>query len=235
MLAAAHNRPMLEQTPENNPTSALKLKINEVFYSIQGESSLAGWPTVFVRTSGCNIRCNYCDTKYSYYEGTKTTLADLLAQVKSYGARHVCVTGGEPMAQPNVIPFMKLLCDQDYVVSLETNGYFDTANVDPRVIKVIDVKTPGSDEGDSFNLENLKRLMPQDQVKFVICNEQDYEWSRDFIKKHAVAAKCSVFFSPAFESMPSKLLAEKILQDALPVRLQLQLHKYIWNAQLRGV
>jgi 7-carboxy-7-deazaguanine synthase len=226
---------MLETLNETTLKPELSLKINEIFYSIQGESSLAGWPTVFIRTSGCNIRCGYCDTKYSYYEGSKQKISDILKQTASYGARHVCVTGGEPMAQPNTLILMKQLCDSGFTVSLETNGFFDTASVDPRVIKVIDVKTPGSGEGESFNRKNLQALLPHDQVKFVICSEADYEWSRDFVLKNELFKKCSVFFSPAFDSMPNKTLAEKILHDRLPVRLQLQLHKYIWNPHLRGV
>lgn len=213
----------------------LSLQINEIFYSIQGESALVGWPTVFVRTMGCNIRCTYCDTKYSYFEGTRQSAGEILSQIKSHNVRHVCVTGGEPMAQPKVIPFMKGLCDQGYVVSLETNGHFDTHGVDSRVIKVIDVKTPASGEGQSFNMKNIEALNPHDQIKFVICNERDYEWSRDFSLTNKLFEKCTVFMSPSFEEMSPKLLAEKILKDSLPTRLQLQLHKYIWSPQLRGV
>ncbi len=212
------------------------LKINEIFFSIQGESSLAGWPTVFIRTTGCNMRCSYCDTKYSYYDGTKMSLQYIIKKVASYkNVRHVCITGGEPMAQPNSLLLMKELCDLEYVVSLETNGFYDTAAVDPRVIKVIDIKTPGSGESDSFNFKNLGTIKPQDQIKFVICSLEDYEWSKDLTHKYDLAKKCNVFFSPAFETMSNKTLAEKILEDSVPVRLQLQLHKYIWNPQDRGV
>lgn len=218
-----------------NELRLLPIKINEIFFSIQGESSLAGWPTVFVRTTGCNIRCTYCDTKYSYFEGEKTNLGSVLEKVKSYKAKNVCVTGGEPMAQKHIHELLKLLCDDAYTVSLETNGFYDCALVDPRVIKVIDVKTPGSNEGDSFNFKNLDCLSQQDQIKFVICNKKDYEWSKNFILDHRLTEKCTVFMSPAFESISNKTLAEKILKDSLPVRLQLQLHKYIWNEQQRGV
>jgi 7-carboxy-7-deazaguanine synthase len=226
---------MLEVSQNKKPATELSLKINEIFYSIQGESTLAGWPTVFVRTTGCNIRCNYCDTKYSYYEGTKQSLTELYEKIKSYGAQHVCITGGEPMAQPNVLPLMKNLCDQGYIVSLETNGYYDTSQTDPRVIKVIDIKTPDSDEGDSFNFKNLEALNPHDQIKFVICSDKDFEWAKNLILERALNKKCTVFMSPAFETMSNKQLAEKILQDSLPVRLQLQLHKYIWSPNSRGV
>lgn len=217
------------------PTSELTLKINEIFYSIQGESSLSGWPTVFVRTSGCNIRCVYCDTKYSYFEGEKKTLPEIIETVSSHRAGHVCVTGGEPMAQKNVLSLLKTLCDLGYVTSLETNGFYDTSEVDRRVIKVIDVKTPDSGEVNSFNMQNLAALTSQDQIKFVICSDKDYEWSKDFVLKHEIYRKCTVYMSPSFEEMPNKSLAEKILRDSLPVRLQLQLHKYIWSPHARGV
>ena len=219
----------------HEPRLDLQLKINEIFYSIQGESSLAGWPTVFVRTTGCNIRCNYCDTKYSYYEGTRLKIAQVIENIESHHVRHVCVTGGEPMAQPNTLPLMAMLCDLGFIVSLETNGFYDTALVDTRVIKVIDIKTPGSDEGESFNFKNLDSLLPHDQIKFVICNQEDYVWARKLILERKLNEKCSVFLSPAFASMPNKSLAENILRDSLPARLQLQLHKYIWNADQRGV
>jgi 7-carboxy-7-deazaguanine synthase len=218
-----------------NPSTSLSLQINEIFYSVQGESSLAGWPTVFVRTMGCNIRCNYCDTKYSYYEGRRQSFDEILGQIKTHGVKHVCITGGEPMAQPKILPFMKLLCDQGFVVSLETNGYFETSQVDPRVIKVVDVKTPGSGEGTSFNFKNIDALLPQDQVKFVICNDDDYTWAKNLIKQYRLNEKCTTFMSPEFDSMTPKKLAEKILSDSLPTRLQLQLHKYIWSPHQRGV
>lgn len=215
--------------------SPLSLQINEIFFSIQGESSLAGWPTVFVRTKGCNIRCTYCDTKYSYYEGTGFSFENLLEKIKSFKTPYVCVTGGEPMMQKHIHEFLKLLCDLGFFVSLETNGFFDTTLVDKRVVKVIDIKTPGSGEGESFNFKNLDALLPHDQIKFVICNEKDYEWSKNFVLDKELHKKCTVFFSPEFEAMPPRVLSEKILNDFLPVRLQLQLHKYIWNAQQRGV
>jgi 7-carboxy-7-deazaguanine synthase len=224
-----------KETPIASLMAGLSLQINEIFYSIQGEAAAAGWPTVFVRTMGCNIRCTYCDTKYSYYEGTRLSAEAIVDQIKSKNVKHVCITGGEPMAQAKVIPFMQLLCDLGYNVSLETNGHFDTSAVDSRVQKVIDVKTPASGEVASFNFKNLNALLPHDQVKFVICNDEDYEWSKNFLLEHRLHEKCTVFMSPSFEEMPAQRLAERILADSLPTRLQLQLHKYIWNPLARGV
>jgi len=219
------------------PTKALELslQINEIFYSIQGESDLMGWPTVFVRTMGCNIRCTYCDTKYSYYEGKRLTFGEILNKIHSHRVKHVCVTGGEPMAQPRTPSFLKMLCDSGYVVSLETNGYYDTKTVDPRVIKIIDIKTPDSGEGKSFNFKNIEALLPHDQVKFVICSDGDYQWAKELILEKSLHEKCTVLMSPEFDGMPPKKLAEKILSDSLPTRLQLQLHKYIWSPHQRGV
>lgn len=215
------------------------LKINEIFYSIQGESSLAGWPTVFVRTTACNLRCTYCDTKYSYFEGDKMSFDQILDKIKSFAApgegNHVCVTGGEPLAQKGTLELMKTLCDMGYVVSLETNGHYSVADVDPRVIKVVDVKTPDSGEGDSFNFENLKHLKKEDQLKFVLCSSRDYEWAKEMLKVKRLHELCQVFFSPSFEELSVKDMAEKILEDKLPVRLQIQLHKVIWNPHQRGV
>ena len=222
-------------TQETKTQNTVSLQINEIFFSIQGESSLSGWPTVFVRTMGCNVRCTYCDTKYSYYEGSRINAEDIIRRIESHKVKHVCVTGGEPMAQPKVIPFMKMLCDKGFVVSLETNGYYDTKDVDPRVIKVIDIKTPDSGAAESFNHANLEALLPHDQIKFVICSERDYTWSRDFIIEKKLNEKCTVFMSPSFEEITPKVLAEKILADSLPARLQLQLHKYIWSPTTRGV
>lgn len=226
---------MFSQAHQTKTLDQVKIKINEIFCSIQGESNLAGWPTVFVRTTGCNIRCNYCDTKYSYYEGQKLAVPEIIDRVDSYHVKHVCVTGGEPLAQTNTKLLLKELCDKGYVTSLETNGFFDTSEVDERVVKVIDIKTPGSGEGQSFNFDNLHTLSQKDQLKFVICSEDDFQWAQALVMKQELFKKCTVFFSPAFESMSNKLLAERILQNSLPVRLQLQLHKYIWNPRERGV
>lgn len=209
--------------------------INEVFYSIQGESSLAGNPTVFVRTSRCNLRCTYCDTKYAYHEGEWRELPGLIANIKKYRARHVCITGGEPLLQRNVLPLMKELCDLGYIVSLETSGSFDCSEVDPRVKKIIDVKTPDSGAKDSFCESNLKFADVNTEFKFVICSEGDFDWAENFARVHNLFSTTSVFYSPSFGCVEEKWLAEKILSTNSQARLQLQLHKYIWSPHTRGV
>ena len=209
------------------------LRITEVFYSLQGETRTAGLPTVFVRLTGCPLRCQYCDSAYAFTGGTIRTLDDILEQVAGFRPRYVCVTGGEPLAQPNAIPLLKQLCDAGYEVSLETSGAIEVADVDPRVIKVVDIKTPGSDEVEKNLWQNLDYLLPHDQIKFVICHQADYLWSKEVLDKHRLAEKCQVLFSPSHEELPPGELADWILQDKLPVRLQIQLHKYLWG-DVRG-
>lgn len=211
------------------------LKINEVFFSIQGESSYVGWPTVFVRTSGCNLRCTYCDTQYAYYDGTKVTLEDLIQTVSSYGARHVCVTGGEPLLQPETLPLMTALCDAGHLVSLETSGSISCEKVDPRVKKIIDVKTPDSGAPNSFLMDNLKYTTALDEYKFVICTEADFFWAEEFVKRNLSNKKNLVLYSPSFGVIEEKWLAKKILLEKSSARFQVQLHKYIWPADTRGV
>jgi 7-carboxy-7-deazaguanine synthase len=211
------------------------IKINEIFYSIQGESSYAGFPTVFVRTTGCNLRCGYCDTKYSYYEGKKMSQEEILDEVKKHRAKFVCVTGGEPLLQKEVLPLMKELCDQGFNVSLETSGSIDCAGVDPRVRKIIDVKTPGSGEGNSFLPVNLKFIDSSTEFKFVICSEEDFLWAEEFSRENNLFENTNVFYSPSFGEISEKWLAKKILSESSKARLQLQLHKYIWSAHERGV
>ena len=211
------------------------IKINEIFFSIQGESSYAGWPTVFIRTSGCNLRCTYCDTTYAYYEGEKQSLEKIIAGVQAHPAKHVCVTGGEPLAQPETARLLKELCDLGYNVSLETSGSFSCADVDRRVKKVIDVKTPDSGAAESFKLENLDFATSHDEFKFVICSERDFEWSEEFVKRHHLAEKFQILYSPSFGKIEEKWLAKKILSESSKARLQLQLHKYIWSPTTRGV
>jgi 7-carboxy-7-deazaguanine synthase len=211
------------------------LKINEVFFSIQGESSLVGYPTVFIRTSGCHLRCTYCDTTYAYHEGQKKTVGDVMAEVERHQARHVCVTGGEPLLQPEVLVLLRTLCDRGYVVSLETSGDLSCRPVDPRVRKIIDIKTPDSGEPGRFCEENLDLDNNNVEYKFVICSEKDFLWAENFAREKNLFAKFNVLYSPSFGQIEPRWLAEKILGEKSPARLQLQLHKYIWSPHQRGV
>lgn len=207
-----------------------ELRITEIFHSLQGEARSVGLPTVFVRLTGCPLRCVYCDTTYSFSGGERHTLDELLAQVRAWRTPLVCVTGGEPLAQPNCLPFLKLLCDEGYEVSLETSGALDVSEVDLRVSRVVDLKTPDSGEMHRNLYENLPRLNAHDQVKFVICSRKDYEWARFKLDEYRLAAQVGdVLFSPSHGQLEARELAEWILADRLPVRLQLQLHKYLWN------
>lgn len=211
------------------------LKINEIFYSIQGETTYVGAPTVFVRTTACNLRCTYCDTKYSYYEGDMRALEDLMKEIDSYGAPHVCVTGGEPLLQKEVHTLMRELCDKGYKVSLETSGSKSIEHVDPRVKVILDVKTPESGAADSFLMENIGFSTPSTEYKFVICSEADLDWSENFCRQHNLFEKFMVLYSPSYGQVSERWLAEKILQKKSSARLQLQLHKYIWSHETRGV
>jgi 7-carboxy-7-deazaguanine synthase len=206
------------------------LRITEIFYSLQGEARTVGLPTVFVRLTGCPLRCAYCDTEYAFQGGEQRSLAAIVEQVKSYSPRYVTVTGGEPLAQPNCWPLLVALCDEGFEVSLETSGALSLAGVDARVVKVLDLKTPASGESGRNDYSNIARLLSQDQVKFVICDRQDYEWSRFKLDEYALAGKVSdILFSPSFEQLSGTELAEWILADNLQVRLQLQLHKLLWQ------
>jgi 7-carboxy-7-deazaguanine synthase len=211
------------------------LKINEIFHSIQGESTYAGEPTVFVRTTGCNLRCTYCDTKYSYYEGENQSLEEVLKKVERFGAKYVCITGGEPLLQKPILELMKILCDRGHNVSLETSGSRSCKDVDSRVKIILDVKTPDSGAADSFLLENLSLVGPQTEFKFVICSERDFDWAENFCRQYEIFGKFVVLYSPSFGAIEPRWLAEKILHEKSSARLQLQLHKYIWNAESRGV
>lgn len=211
------------------------IKINEIFHSIQGETSYVGEPTVFVRTTGCNLRCTYCDTKYSYHEGEFVSPEEILKKIEGFGARYVCVTGGEPLLQKEVLPLMKELCDRGYKVSLETSGSKSCLGVDPRVKIILDVKTPDSGAANSFLAENFQHVFPSTEFKFVICSENDLNWSEQFCRQHDLFKKFTVLYSPSYGKIKERWLAEKILENKSPARLQLQLHKYIWNADLRGV
>jgi len=206
-----------------------RLRITEIFHSLQGEGLTSGLPTVFVRLTGCPLRCGYCDTEYAFKGGEWMELGAILQQVAGYGAHHVTVTGGEPLAQSACPELLSALCDAGFEVSLETSGALDLAAVDPRVIQVMDVKTPGSGEVDKNLYANLEQLKQQDQIKFVICDREDYEWSREKLRELELPARCHVLFSAAMGQLEPRELAEWILQDRLPVRFQLQLHKVLWG------
>ena len=206
-----------------------RLRITEIFFSLQGESATVGYPTVFVRLTGCPLRCQYCDTEYAFKGGEWMTLPAILEKVARYDTRYVTVTGGEPLAQPDCVGLLQQLCDAGYRVSLETSGALDMSAVDPRVIKVMDLKTPGSGEVERNHYENIPALQPHDEVKFVICNRADYEWARDMLQQHGLSERCSVLFSPSQGEQDATELADWILQDRLPVRMQVQLHKLLWG------
>ena len=208
-----------------------RLKITEIFFSLQGEALTAGIPTTFVRLTGCPLRCQYCDTAYAFSGGEWMGIDEIMEQVASNSTRYVTVTGGEPLAQKASIPLLARLCDAGYRVSLETSGAIDIAPVDPRVVKVMDIKTPASGEGKRNLLENIDKLTEHDQVKFVICDEADYEWSKHLMQQYHLHQRCEVLFSPSYTQLPAVDLAEWILRDALPVRMQLQMHKLIWGDQ----
>jgi 7-carboxy-7-deazaguanine synthase len=211
--------------------AAERLRVTEVFRSLQGEADAVGWPTTFVRLTGCPLRCGYCDTAYAFYGGEWWTIDELLAEVATQGAARVCVTGGEPLAQPNCLALLARLCDAGHAVSLETSGALDWTGTDPRVARVIDVKTPGSGECARNLLELLPRVAATDQLKFVICDRADYQWARQLVQREALAARCAVLFSPSFGQLEPRALAEWILEDRLAVRFQLQLHKQLWGEE----
>ncbi|MSR12161.1 MAG: 7-carboxy-7-deazaguanine synthase QueE [Gammaproteobacteria bacterium] len=215
---------------DSSPESGLSLRITEIFHSLQGESRTVGIPTVFVRLTGCPLRCQYCDTAYAFEGGAITSLQQILDTVASYACNYVTVTGGEPLAQPNCLPLLQALCNRNYKVSLETGGAMPIDDVDQRVSVVLDIKTPGSDEVARNRFENVSRLKPDDQVKFVICDRTDYEWSKAKLQLLDLASRVNeILFSPSFEQLPAAQLADWILQDSLPVRMQMQMHKQIWG------
>jgi 7-carboxy-7-deazaguanine synthase len=206
-----------------------KLRITEIFYSLQGETKTIGLPTAFVRLTGCPLRCQYCDSAYAFQGGQLYSIDEVLQQLEGYQARYVTVTGGEPLTQPLCFELLERLCDLGYEVSLETSGALDVSRVDRRVTKILDLKTPGSREVDRNLYENINYLFSHDQVKFVICDRSDYEWAKDLIMARELVQKCDVLFSPSHEQLENKLLADWIIEDNLPVRFQLQLHKYVWG------
>ena len=209
--------------------SASRLKLTEIFHSLQGEADTVGFPTVFVRLTGCPLRCRYCDTQYAFYGGEWWELERIVARVREFSTPYVCVTGGEPLAQKGCLELLRLLCDAGLRVSLETSGALPLDEVDARVVRVVDVKTPGSGEEQRNRYQDLATLRPQDLVKFVICDRGDYEWSRAKLREQALPEGCTVLFSPSHEQLPARELADWILEDRLPVRFQVQLHKYLWG------
>ena len=206
-----------------------ELRITEIFRSLQGESSTVGWPTVFIRLTGCPLRCTYCDTSYAFKGGSWMSIHNILQTVADLGTHHVTVTGGEPLAQKACASLLTELCDKGYLVSLETSGALDVSGVDPRVMKVMDLKTPSSGEMDKNLYDNIARLNKHDELKFVICDEQDYQWAKQQLDKWQLTEQCDVLFSPCHGQMNATELADQILKDKLPVRFQLQLHKLLWG------
>ena len=216
-------------TASVGPLQPERLKLTEVFLSLQGEARDAGWPTVFVRLTGCPLRCQYCDTAYAFHGGDWWSIDDILAEVARHGVRHVCVTGGEPLAQKRCLSLLSRLCDAGYAVSLETSGAIDIAGVDPRVSRVLDIKTPGSGEAARNLWDNLPLLTPHDQVKFVICSRADFDWATGVVAEHRLHEACDVLFSPSAGQLAPRELADWIVAEKPPVRFQLQLHKLLWN------
>ncbi len=214
--------------------NSARLRITEIFHSLQGEARNVGLPTVFIRLTGCPLRCGYCDTEYAFTGGEWMTLGEILARVETHGTRHVCVTGGEPLAQKGCATLLHRLCDAGFEVSLETSGALDISVVDARVSRIVDIKTPGSGECARNRLQNLPLLTEHDQLKFVLTDRADYEWARDMLKRHDLPQRCEVLFSPAHDRVRPSELAEWILADRLPVRFQIQLHKLLWGER-RGV
>ena len=218
--------PMVRKVPA---AVSERLRISEIFLSLQGESTTVGLPTVFVRLTGCPLRCQYCDTEYAFRGGEYMEANAVVARVAAYQVSHVTVTGGEPLAQPACLPLLSRLCDAGYQVSLETSGALDVSQVDTRVMKVMDLKTPASGELDKNRYQNLDCLTPRDQVKFVICDRGDYDWARWILDEYHLPGRCEVLFSPSTSQQNATRLAEWLLEDRLPVRFQLQLHKILWG------
>ena len=210
-------------------SSSDSLRITEIFHSLQGETTLSGLPTVFVRLTGCPLRCAYCDSAYAFHGGQRMSIQSILDQVSVFQTRHVTVTGGEPLAQPAVHTLMAALCDAGHTVSLETSGAMDVSSVDARVIKILDLKTPASAEMDRNRIQNIDFLDAKDQVKFVICDRNDYDWAKQMIDQYQLTTRCEVLLSPSYQQVPYEALAQWMLDDRLPVRFQVQLHKLIWS------
>lgn len=208
------------------------LRISEIFFSLQGESSRVGLPTVFIRLTGCPLRCTYCDSAHAFTGGQSLSIQAILEATAQFGTRYVCVTGGEPLAQKNCLNLLRALCDDGYSVSLETSGAIDISGVDARVMKVLDIKTPGSGEAQKNLWENLAHLTRHDEIKFVLCNEADYRWAQQVVKTRKLDQHCEILFSPVHEELAARDVAEWILRDRLPVRMQVQLHKILWGNEV---
>lgn len=211
------------------------MRITEIFHSIQGESTYAGQPCVFVRLTGCPLRCTWCDTEYAFYGGQELTDTDVLAKIRTFDCSLVEVTGGEPLAQPGCFPFISKLCDAGYTVLIETSGAIDITAVDPRAHVILDIKCPGSGMTDRMHWPNVQKLAAKDEAKFVLADRADYDWARDVVTQHDLGHRCTVLFSPVFGALELRHLAEWVLADRLPVRVQTQLHKLIWTPDMRGV
>ncbi|MBN1961294.1 MAG: radical SAM protein [Deltaproteobacteria bacterium] len=227
-----------KQTSRLSPIANLNansLLINEIFLSIQGESSYAGQLCVFVRTTACNLRCSYCDTQYAFFNGEQLSLPNIIEQIDQFGVSLVEITGGEPLLQPAVFELTKTLCNKGHTVLLETNGTVEVQNVDPRAIKIIDIKTPGSGEEKNNLYSNIAKLQPKDEVKFVLTTKEDYDWAKNTINHYQLFNRCQILMSAAFGYLTPNQLAEWIVADRIPVRMQLQLHKYIWDPHKEGV
>ena len=213
----------------SSPRTSRLLKVYEIFHSLQGETSRIGLPTVFVRLTGCPLRCGYCDTAYAFQSGSNMTIEQILERVAGYDAKYVTVTGGEPLAQKACLPLLQQLCDAGYDVSLETSGAMDISGVDPRVSVILDVKAPGSGEVARNRWENLALLKPEDEVKFVLCDRADYDWAKQVLAERGIADRCPIVFSPVYSTLQPVELAEWVLADRLQVRVQVQLHKILWG------
>lgn len=220
--------PVLEPS-EALAVSDARLRITEIFLSLQGESTRVGLPTVFVRLTGCPLRCGYCDTAYAFQGGQLRELGQVLSEVAARGVRHVCVTGGEPLAQRACLPLLRALCEAGYSVSLETSGAIDASAVDARVARILDIKTPGSGESARTLWSNFESLREHDEIKFVLCDRADYDWAVNLLRERALSRHCTVLFSPSFDQLPAAQLADWIVADRLPVRFQMQLHKALWG------
>lgn len=216
-------------TETDAEASVSRLRITEIFFSLQGESRSSGYPTVFIRLTGCPLRCEYCDTTYAFKGGEWFTLEQILAEVKKYKTQYITVTGGEPLAQKRCLDLLKMLCDEGYEVSLETSGALDISQVDSRVSRVMDLKTPASKEEERNLYRNIELLTEHDQLKFVICDRNDYEWAVNKINEYALTSRCEVFFSSSHQQLKPQQLADWIIEDQLAVRFQMQLHKYLWD------